>query len=146
MNAELKLTIGEVLKHDLFKHAKVVAGSCGLSRPIRWVHILESRENTSFINGGELILSTGIGFGENVTKRLSYLNELIQCQAVGLCIELGPYIPEIPMDMLEIANHHGFPLIAFEQPVRFVDITLDLHESIINVPYPNSLVCNHSQY
>lgn len=131
MKAE-KLTVREVLTHDLFQYAKVVAGESGLSRPIRWVHILESKENTSFINGGELILSTGFGFGEDVVKRCKYLNELIQCQAAGLCIELGPYIPEIPMEMLVIANHHGFPLIVFEQPVRFVDITLDLHESIIN--------------
>lgn len=137
MNTEWKLTIGEVLKHDIFQYAKVIAGSSGLSRPIRWVHIMESneslrRENKSYISGGELILSTGIGFGKNATKRLSYLNELIQRQAAGLCIELGPYIPQIPMDMIEIANHYEFPLIVFEQPVRFVDITLDLHESIIN--------------
>lgn len=132
MNKDWLLTIGDVLKRPLFEHAEVVAGSRGLTRPIRWVHVLETEENASFLNGGELILSTGVGFGGSMAKRLSYLNEIIGRDAVGLCIELGPYVPEVPTDMRELANHHEFPVIAFSRPVRFVDITLDLHESIIN--------------
>lgn len=132
MNKEFGFTISDVLKRPLFQHAEVVAGSRGLSRPIRWVHILEAAESGSFLNGGELVLATGVGVGENRQKRLSFLYELIQRKAVGLCIELGTYIPEIPLDMRELANHHEFPLIAFHRPVRFVDITLDLHENIVN--------------
>ncbi|WP_018131090.1 PucR family transcriptional regulator [Effusibacillus pohliae] len=132
MHKEWVLTVADVLKRPLFQHAEVVAGSRGLSRPIRWVHILETAESGSFLNGGELVLATGVGVGESREKRLAYLHELIRRKAVGLCIELGPYIPEIPLEMLELADHHEFPLIAFRKPVRFVDITLDLHENIIN--------------
>ncbi len=132
MNKDWQLTIGDVLKRPLFEPAEVVAGSRGLARPIRWVHVLETAENASFLNGGELILSTGVGFGESAAKRLSYLSEIIQRNAVGLCIELGPYVSEIPSDMRELANHHEFPLIVFHHPVRFVDITLDLHENLVN--------------
>ncbi|CAA7600574.1 Homeodomain-like [Acididesulfobacillus acetoxydans] len=132
MNKEQLLTIADALKRPLFQHAEVIAGSRGLTRPIRWVHVLESTENASFLNGGELLLSTGVGFGESAAKRLSYLNEVIQRQAVGLCLELGLYIREIPRDMRELSDHHEFPLIVFHQPVRFVDITLDLHENLVN--------------
>ncbi|GAX88606.1 PucR family transcriptional regulator [Effusibacillus lacus] len=132
MNKELKLTVADVLKRPLFQDAEVIAGSRGLSRPIRWVHILEAAESGSFLNGGELILSTGVGVGESREKRIEYLNELIRRKAVGLCIELGSYIPEIPPDMREIADHYEFPLLVFRRPVRFVDITLDLHENIVN--------------
>jgi purine catabolism regulator len=132
MNADWRLTITDVIKRPLFQCAEVVAGSRGLAKPIRWVHVLETAENGHFLNGGELILSTGFGFGEAAGKRLAYLAEVIRRDAVGLCIELGPYIPRIPADMRELADHHDFPLIAFHQPVRFVDITLDLHEIIVN--------------
>lgn len=132
MSKDWQLTIGDILKRPLFEQAEVVAGSRGLARPIRWVHVLETEENASFLNGGELILSTGVGFGQNTAKRLSFLNAIIKRNAVGLCVELGPYIPEIPSDMRELANHHEFPLVAFHQPVRFVDITLDLHENLVN--------------
>ncbi|NGQ96301.1 PucR family transcriptional regulator [Brevibacillus sp. SYP-B805] len=132
MKTEWRLTVTEVLKRPLFQHAEAIAGKRGLGRPIRWVHVLETAENGRFLNGGELILSTGLGFGEDAVKRLAYLTELIQRRAAGLCVELGPYIPRIPADMCELADHHDFPLIIFHQPVRFVDITLDLHEIIVN--------------
>ncbi len=133
MRTKPLLTIGEVIKRPLFAHSQVVAGNRGLSRTIRWVHVLEAAENASFLKGGELILSTGVGFGEKTQKHLFYLEEVIRRKAAGLCIELGQYIPRIPVDMIELANHHGFPLIVFDKPVHFVDITMDLHEHIINL-------------
>jgi purine catabolism regulator len=132
MSAEWRMTVADVIKRPLFQHAEVAAGGQGLTRPVRWVHVLETADTGRFLNGGELILSTGLGFGEDKEKRLAYLAELIRRKAVGLCIELGAYIPHIPADMLELADHHDFPLIVFHQPVRFVDITQDLHESIVN--------------
>ena len=132
MQAHWRLTVAEALKRPLFRHAEVIAGRGGLNRPIRWVHILESAENHKFLNGGELILSTGLGFGSDSQKRLAYLKGVMERGAVGVCIELGEYIRQIPEDMCELANHCQFPLIAFLEPVRFVDITLDLHERIVN--------------
>jgi len=132
VSSEWRLTVADAMKRPLFQHAEAVAGKKGLTRPVRWVHVLESTETGKFLNGGELILSTGLGFGDGKEKRLAYLRELIRRQAVGLCVELGAYIPEIPAEMLELAEQHDFPLIVFHQPVRFVDITQDLHETIIN--------------
>ncbi|KQL44550.1 transcriptional regulator [Brevibacillus choshinensis] len=132
MSNDWRLTVAESIKRPLFKHAEVVAGGRGLARPIRWVHVLETADSCQYLNGGELILSTGLGFGGEREKRLAYLSELIRRKAVGLCMELGDYIPHIPLDMQELANHHDFPLIVFHQPVRFVDITQDLHEHLIN--------------
>lgn len=132
LSNDLRLTVAEIIKRPLFQHAQIVAGHRGLSRPIRWVHVLETADTGQFLNGGELILSTGLGFGEDKETRLAYLTELIRRKAVGLCIELGRYIPSIPDDMLELANHHQFPLLVFHKPVRFVDITQDLHEHLIH--------------
>ncbi|MGG1661227.1 PucR family transcriptional regulator [Brevibacillus sp. NRS-1366] len=132
MSSDWRLTIAESIKRPLFQQAEVVAGHRGLSRPIRWVHVLESADTGQFLNGGELILSTGLGFGETREKRLAYLSELIRRKAAGLCIELGNYFPNIPDDLLDMANHHEFPVIVFQKPVRFVDITQDLHEHLIN--------------
>ncbi|MGC5323852.1 PucR family transcriptional regulator [Brevibacillus sp. SYSU BS000544] len=132
MQTDYDLTVVDILKRPLFQHAQLVAGSRGINRPIRWVHILERPDFVNFLNGGELILSTGVGFGEDTQKRLTYLQDLISRKAVGLCIELGNHFPMMPGDMIELADHLGFPLIVFHQPVRFVDLTLELHEALIN--------------
>ncbi|TJY42347.1 hypothetical protein E5161_10140 [Cohnella pontilimi] len=39
---ELELRVGDALQIPLFQNSKLVAGFKGLSRRIRWVHILES--------------------------------------------------------------------------------------------------------
>jgi len=132
MNIDWRLTVADVLERPLFQHAEVIAGHQGLARPIRWVHVLEAAENGAFLNGGELILSTGLGFGDHPEKRLSYLDELVRRNTAGLCLELGIHVPTVTTDMIEQANRHQFPLIVFHQPVRFVDITLDLHEWLVN--------------
>lgn len=49
-----------------------------------------------------------------------------------MCIEIGPYFKEIPIELIKLADEHDFPLIIFEEVVRFVDITQDLHTLIIN--------------
>lgn len=132
MDRDWIITVETALKRPVFKSAKVVAGSQGLSNPVRWVHILENPEGTAFLNGGELVLSSGVNLGRDATTRLLYFTRLIQSHAAGLCIELEPYMHHIPADMLELADHHKFPLIVFEQQISFVNITLDLHESIIS--------------
>jgi len=132
MSSRFQLTVSDVLKRPLFQHAECIAGKRGLSKSIRWVHILESAETAAFLNGGEFILATGVGFGLDHDKRLAYLRSLIERKAVGLGIELGSFITDIPQDMIQIADHYEFPLIVFHQPVRYVDITLDLHECIVS--------------
>ncbi|KEO80959.1 PucR family transcriptional regulator [Tumebacillus flagellatus] len=130
---EVKLTVEEVLKRPMFQHAEVVGGRAGLSRSVRWVHILETPQQGRFCNGGELVLSTGVGFGHDPDLRMQYLHELIQQKTAGLCLELGEYVQAVTPDLVELADHHRFPLIVFHRPVRFVEITLDLHELIVNV-------------
>lgn len=131
MNNHFSPTVHEVLNLPFFHPSEVIAGLRGVSRPVRWTHILETPEGTPFLQGGELILSTGAGFGENSSRRLAYLLDLVKREAAGLCIELGSYMPTIPQEMKEAADHHEFPLIIFTQPVRFVDITQNLHETIV---------------
>lgn len=132
MQTDWGLSVGDILKRPQFKQAECVAGSRGLTKSIRWVHILERPDLVSFLNGGELILSTGVGFAEDALKGLNYLQELIARKAVGLCIELGEHFSSIPLEMKELADHLEFPLIVFHEPVRFVEITMELHESIVS--------------
>ncbi|MBL0389460.1 PucR family transcriptional regulator [Tumebacillus sp. ITR2] len=133
MKKESLLTVEDVLKRPLFQHAEVVGGRQGLSRAIRWVHILESAQRGCFLDGGELVLSTGVGFGQDPEKWMAYLHELIQYKTAGLCVELGEFLSAVTPEMVELADHHRFPLVVFHQPVRFVEITLDLHELIVNL-------------
>lgn len=121
------LTVQDVLRRPHFKRAKIVAGARGIERVISWVHIVEVAKIGHLLNGGELILSTGVGWAAKKETRISFLKQLIDRQVAALCVELGSYLPQIPDDMIELAETNAFPLIAFTEEVRFVDITQDLH-------------------
>jgi hypothetical protein len=53
------LTVAEALKLEQFTGAQIVAGMAGLNKPIAWVHIASVPDAPRWLNGGELVLTTG---------------------------------------------------------------------------------------
>lgn len=130
-----KLTVNDIMSSPYFQKAEVVAGRKGLKSQIRWVHIMEVTEIGQLLNGNELILSTGVGWRENGKVSLSFLQQLIDKEAAGICIELGTYISAIPQEMIQLANKHDFPIIVFHEEVRFIDITQKLNGTFMENQY-----------
>jgi PucR family transcriptional regulator, purine catabolism regulatory protein len=135
MGNDVRLTVQEILENRNFKDAVVLAGNAGLYRTVKWIHVMEVTGIDELLNGGELILSTGVGWKENNEIFLAFFKQLIESGAAGICIELGTYIPFIPNEIIELANLYEFPLIIFYHKVRFVDITQDLHTLLIKKHY-----------
>ncbi|MDQ0999677.1 purine catabolism regulator [Neobacillus niacini] len=135
MNLEVKLSVQEILNNKHFRHAKVIAGKTGLCRLVRWVHVMEVTSISNLLNGNELILSTGIGWRGNKDTFRSLVQQSIDSNAAGLCIELGPHISLIPQEIIELADAHDFPLIVFQKEVRFIDITQEIHSLLIKKHY-----------
>lgn len=126
------LLVRDVLKRKHFESAKLIAGQQGLNRQVLWTHILEIKDFDTLINGGELILTTGVGLQLERETQIAYLQNLIRNGAAALCIEIGDYFNYVPAELVAMANAHDFPIIIFEEIVRFIDITQDLHTYIIN--------------
>ncbi|EGL84138.1 transcriptional regulator, CdaR [Caldalkalibacillus thermarum TA2.A1] len=132
-----QLTVQDVLQTRHFQHAKVIAGEQGLHRVVKWVHIIELPQVSHLVNGQELILTTGVGWGASRGTRLSFLQQLIDHHASAVCIELYTYFHRIPEELIDLANRHHLPLIVFTREVRFVDITRDLHTRLIQYTKQN---------
>lgn len=132
LSIDFALTVGEILQSSHFKESMLLAGASGLHTPVKWVHILEVKENIDqLVNGHELILTTGVSFTDE-EMALLFLKQLIQKNVSGLCIELGTFFTKIPDAMIRLAEENRFPLIAFTKMTRFIDITHDLHTMIIS--------------
>ncbi|MDE5414827.1 PucR family transcriptional regulator [Alkalihalobacterium chitinilyticum] len=129
------ITIKEILQRKHFDKTEVVAGVDGLNRNVKWVHVVEVINIRKLLNGHELILTTGLGWKDNTALFISFLKQLIESNASGLCIELGTHTSNIPQEVIEIANEHQFPIILFHQEVAFVQITQDIHSLLINQQY-----------
>ncbi|KAB2492661.1 PucR family transcriptional regulator [Priestia endophytica] len=135
MNFEGKLSVQEILQTQHFEDAKVIAGEAGIHRLIRWVHVLEVTSIQNLLNGNELILSTGVGWKEDHNSFYSLVQQSINANAAGLCIELGTYISKIPQKIIDLANSYDFPIIVFFKKVKFIDITQEIHSLLIKKHY-----------
>ncbi|MFB8372449.1 PucR family transcriptional regulator [Paenibacillus taichungensis] len=131
MRNDRVFTIKDILARPVFAKARLAAGKEGTSRQVGWVHVLEITNVSPFVSPYDLILSTGLWL-QSEEGREEYLLQLIRSEAAGLCVEFGTSIHGIPEELIELADRHQFPLIVFEQPVRFVEITQDIHALLIN--------------
>nr|WP_261771676.1 PucR family transcriptional regulator [Paenibacillus xylanexedens] len=127
----LHIQIRDMLKRPVFRKAEYLASQRALERYVRWVHIMEVPEIGGLLSGGELVLTTGIGWPEGKSHGLSFLQQLIACGAAGLCIELGEHTRSQLEAMKQLAEAEDFPLIWFHEQVRYIDITQDLHFALI---------------
>ncbi|MCF6138477.1 PucR family transcriptional regulator [Pseudalkalibacillus berkeleyi] len=135
MQHQSSLSVKDILNRDHFEKTKVIAGLEGLTRQVKWVHVVEVPNIKKLLNGNELILSTGVVWKENHKLLEDFLQQLIDCGAAGLCIEIGTYTSNIPDSVIQLANHNRFPIILFMQEVQFVNITQDIHAVLINQHY-----------
>jgi len=112
---------------------EVLSGEDRLSRPVRWVHVTEVRDVSGLLSGGELVLSTGLPLIDGVGE--AYVEGMIAADAAGLVIELGPSLPAIPDAVLAVARAARFPLIVLRAPVRYVELTEEVHRAIVAEQY-----------
>ncbi|WP_240376945.1 PucR family transcriptional regulator [Bacillus piscicola] len=126
------ITVGDFLNRPYFQEAEVIASSSALKREVKWVHVMDSTNVGHLLNGGELILSTGLGWRNDEETCLSFFHQLIENDCAGLCIELVAYTKELPESAIQLAKKHDFPLILFHKEVRYIDITQDHYAIFLN--------------
>lgn len=132
-------TVGDLLSLDVIRRGspRVVAGSDGLGARVRWVHVLELADAAHLLQGGELVLTTGVALPAEPALLARYAADLASAGGTGvsaLAVELGRrYVGALPSVLVRAAADSGLTLIAFEREVPFVEITEAVHARIIDV-------------
>ena len=127
--------VSDLLQLDVIRRGspRVVAGADRLSAPVRWVHVLELADAAHLLQGGELVLTTGIALPHDAARLTRYAGDLAAAGVSALAVELGRrYVGELPPTLVRAAEQSGMPLIAFEREVAFVEITEAVHARIID--------------
>ncbi|WP_211897646.1 PucR family transcriptional regulator [Saccharopolyspora erythraea] len=124
------VTLGEVLSLPVLARGlpKVLAGQDRLDRPVRWVHVTEWASPASALRGGELVLTTGIGFPARLDD---YAAELCDVGAAAVVLELGRCYREAPRELVAGCRSRGVPLVVLHCGVKFVDVTQEVHAMIL---------------
>ncbi|MFD0328796.1 PucR family transcriptional regulator ligand-binding domain-containing protein [Streptacidiphilus monticola] len=128
-------TVSRVLDLEVVSRGlpEVVAGKEHLENPVRWVHVSELPDVAGMLQGGELILSTGIALPEHREGLARYVQELAEVGAAGLVIEFGRrYFDSLPRALVHAAEQRGLPLIVLRRELRFVAVTEAVHALVVN--------------
>ena len=109
---------------------RLIAGSGGVENTVRWVHIVEDSEVPDFLHGNELIFTTGIAHSGNEWLK-DFVISLKAKGAVGLVVNIGPYITAVPSPVIVFCEQNDFPLFTIPWATRIVDISYEFCRRII---------------
>lgn len=99
----------------------LIAGKKGLHNTVTWVHMIETIEATSFLDGGEIAFTTGFGLNNGQT-----LLELTECiyngKAAGLVLNIGPFLEKVPEEVIEFGNKNNFPIFIVPWKIHLAEM------------------------
>ena len=67
----------------------LAAGAAGADNPIGWVHVSELPDPTPWLEGGELLITTGLGVGALSRPQREYVRRLAGHGLAGLAFVVG---------------------------------------------------------
>lgn len=128
----MPVTCEDVLKLDIAKQFKLLAGKKGVGKAIRWMYICQENYISPWVQGGELLFLTGIGIQRD---EQSLVNLVEQCHAKNLAgivilINTG-LIADVPQAMIAIANKLDIPLITMPWEIPLVVISREVANLIM---------------
>ncbi|HEX5146713.1 MAG TPA: PucR family transcriptional regulator ligand-binding domain-containing protein, partial [Conexibacter sp.] len=100
---------------------ELIAGGEGVDAVVRWTHVSEVEDPTPWLEGGELILTTGVGLPTAARAQAAYLRRLARAGAAGLVI-VEDSAPPLAPTLRTTAERLAFPLVktTLKQPFRAI--------------------------
>ena len=111
---------------------ELAAGAGGVDNPIRWVHVSELPDPTPWLEGGELLITTGLGVGELSRPQREYVRRLAQHGLAGLAFGVGFGWAEPPEALADEADRLDFPLLTVPYEVPFIALTKAISAHLAN--------------
>ncbi|NCB99343.1 MAG: PucR family transcriptional regulator [Clostridia bacterium] len=110
---------------------RLIAGQNGMTNLVEWVHLVEDKEVSQFLNGNELIFTTGL-WNHKDGDFMEFVDSLYDNEASGLVVNLGPFIKDIPKYITDYCDEKAFPLFIIPWEIHLVDVTRDFCRDIAN--------------
>jgi len=114
----------------LDREIRLLAGEKGLSNIVRWVHMVESLDTSDFLEGEEFVFTTGIGMNKAGDLE-ALVQKNVRNSASGMLVNIGPYITDIPPQIITYCNEHDFPLFTVPWHIHLAQIMRSFCSSIL---------------
>ena len=93
------------------------------TRDVSSVHVSELPDPTSYLTGGELLLTTGLSLPRSRLSCERYAARLVEADISALALGLGPVHDAVPAALASACDKVGLPLLVVPAPTPFQTIT-----------------------
>ncbi len=127
------ITIEEALKMDCMKDSKLISGFKGVKNTISSVNVMADPDVISWIEEGDLLLTTGYSFKETtLEEQKSIIREASKKGLAGIGIKIYPYLEELSSELLGLSEDLNFPIIEINHEMSISDIMTPIFNEIFN--------------
>lgn len=134
------MTYDELFQLKGLEKAKLLAGKSILSREITGAHVVEIVEAQDWVKRGELIFVSGVAF-HDVEKDLERsIHALAKRQVAGVVVEIGPYIPAVTDEMINLCNELNLPLLSIPYEIAVSEIISQIYFDIYSKEETNKSI------
>ncbi|MCE5220819.1 MAG: PucR family transcriptional regulator ligand-binding domain-containing protein [Clostridium sp.] len=131
----MSIMVKDILKLETLRGMQLVGGKLGLERCIEWIYVSECFEDPlegiKWLQGGELVFITGVGMKGDITALTKLIKGISKKKGVGLIVNIGKYIKNIPSESIEIANKLEIPLFTLPWEIKLVEVSKEISNAII---------------
>lgn len=129
-------TVKDMLKLDIFRKAKLLAGDDGVDNEIMGTTIIEAPDIVKFINGGEVLLTGFYAFQSCTPHEFrGYMDEVVKKRVSALVLKRGrevDHLEEMIKILLNLANENSIPVLEVPFEMSFRDILKNVMEHLFN--------------
>ncbi len=101
-----------------------VRAADGADRPVRWVAVSELEDPRSFLEGGELLLSTGMRLpADDVAALEAYVDRLVEAGVAAYGLGTGLTHAEVPAALLRAADERGLVVLEVPEETPFIAVS-----------------------
>ncbi|MER7793732.1 PucR family transcriptional regulator [Streptomyces sp. NPDC097640] len=128
-------TLASLVHHTALK-LSVLAGEDRLETPVRWAHVSELADPVPYMEGGELLLTTGMKLDAEDPEAMGrYVRRLVGAGVVGLGFAVGVNHDEVPAALVTAAKEEGLPLLEVPRRTPFIAISKAVSAAIAAEQY-----------
>jgi hypothetical protein len=117
----MAVKISELYEDIDKKNMKLIAGKNGMQNLVKWVRVVENKDILVHLKDHVMTFITGISLERE--EDLFELVKLIHENAgSGIIINIGPFIKEIPKEVIEFCDEYDFPLFQIPWHINLAEI------------------------
>lgn len=124
----------------------VVAGGDHLDSPVQWAHVSELVDPTQYLEGGELLLLTGLNLPPGRLARKSYVDRLVTAGVSALGFGVGLSEESVPSDLAEASDAAGLALLEVPRSTPFLAVSKAVSSAITTQELLSSKFITHAQH